>query len=324
MKHIGTLALTSIVFAGCAAEPAATERTGTGVSALTTADTDVAPECVGILTYVNIASLPDLDSVLPSNVASAIVARRAVRPFTSIADLSSVPGIAQGVLAQIVHHTRQIEFIGEECAGVFEELTVSAEDAEAILAYANTASSAELVDVVRAEFDATTAALIAARPITSLQELADISGVGISTFRSLRDAAIDGPFDLLVDRVNAADRTPRLATAFNWLSVLFQEPGHPRSIECFGISPDIVGRVSGSIRPNLADGVEVLAQVTGTVSRFSNTREGLADLEAQVAGQTFFGCYLRFSPDPWSGIDRAFFVNTRTGYRVFTETRWSE
>jgi hypothetical protein len=52
--------------------------------------------------------------------------------------------------------------------------------------------------------------------------------------------------------------------------------------------------------------------------------EGLADLARQVAGQTFFGCHLRFAPDPFSGITRDFFVNTKTGYRVFTEVEFSE
>jgi hypothetical protein len=51
---------------------------------------------------------------------------------------------------------------------------------------------------------------------------------------------------------------------------------------------------------------------------------GLADLSAQVAGQRFYGCSMSYEPNPWCGLDRAFFVNTVTGYRVFVETGWCE
>jgi hypothetical protein len=117
---------------------------------------------------------------------------------------------------------------------------------------------------------------------------------------------------------------------FDWFTVLFEEPGQPAHLECFGVDEDLVHEVSGAIRPTLADGQEVVAQLTSSVgyaNRFGGIGDataGLADLGRQVNGQRFFGCYLRFHPDPWSGIDRAFFVNTTTGYRVFTETRWSE
>ncbi|HEX7842835.1 MAG TPA: hypothetical protein VF469_35420 [Kofleriaceae bacterium] len=76
--------------AGCAFEPdpAAKPTTSTVRSALTSDDVDFAEECTGILTYAQFATFAELDSILPSNVANAIVAARAGAPFNSIADRS--------------------------------------------------------------------------------------------------------------------------------------------------------------------------------------------------------------------------------------------
>jgi hypothetical protein len=60
----------------------------------------------------------------------------------------------------------------------------------------------------------------------------------------------------------------------------------------------------------------VLTQVSSSVSyanRFGDLGDATAGLVRQVTGASFFGCYLGYPPDPWSGIDRAFFFNTATG-----------
>ncbi len=315
---------------GCMAEEATTTATATATSALTTGDVDFAPECGGILGYANWASPAALDAYLPNTVANAIVQRRAVQPFTSIADLSSVPGIAQARLEQITSRAYTYDFIDAECAGVYEELAVSHDDRVAILAYVNTASASELESVVRFEPANVAAQLIARRPFTTLQYLIDTYGVGPATFRSLRDAAIDGPFDLLAKEVNAVHRDATISRSFDWFDVVIDQPGQQGSMECFGVDEGLVNSFGGVIRPNLATGSEVVAQVTDTVSfadrygEVGDATAGLADLAAQTTGQTFFGCYIGFHPDPWSGVNRAFFVNTQTGYRVLTETSWSE
>jgi hypothetical protein len=43
-----------------------------------------------------------------------------------------------------------------------------------------------------------------------------------------------------------------------------------------------------------------------------------------MAGRTFFGCYMSYSNDPWSGNNLSFFVDPTSGFGVLTETRWSE
>jgi DNA uptake protein ComE-like DNA-binding protein len=331
MTHLGrqlSSLLPLLALAGCAVEEPATS-TVTG-EVKTIDDTDLATECQGILGYINWAPYAELDYYLPVNLANAILARRAVRPFVDLADISSVSGIAQARLAQITGRAYTLDFIDADCSGVYEEIAVSHDDRAAILAYVNTASSAALEDVVRADKHTVVPAIIAARPFTSLQPLVDIPGIATSTFRALRDAAIVSPFDALANRVNAAHVDVTVRTDFDWFATLYEQPGYPTHLTCFGISASIINELGGALRPNLADGAEVLAEATNAISyanRYGGVGDataGLAHLAAQVGGETFFGCYLNFAPDPWSGINRAFFVNTVTGYRVFTEIRWSE
>lgn len=334
MKYTNVLCLfASSLVVGCAVEEPgeADEAFSAATSAvLTKGDTDVPAECQGILTYVNTASLAALDAVLPSNVASGIVARRATQPFFDLIDLSSVSGIAQARLLQIVTAARAGGYLAPGCAGVYEELAVSVDDQNAILAYINTVTPGELQQVVRFQAENTVPALLAGRPFGTLQALADTYGVALETFRSIRDAAIDSPFDLLADSVNLVDGDSTLTTAFDVFDTLVDQPGRPRGLTCFGIDPALVASFGGTMRSNLANATEVVNQVTSTVSyanrygQVTGVSAGLADLGTLVANQTFAGCYQTFQPDPWSGVNRAFFVNTRTGYRVLTETRWSE
>lgn len=331
MKHLKQQlvrfgALSALALGACATDP----ETSTTDLASTIADTDLAPECAGILTYVGGASFAELDSYLPSNVADAIVARRATQPFTDIADLSSVSGIAQARLAQITARSRALGFIDATCAGVYEELAVSDSDAAAILAYANAASEADLWDVARFEPDTVAPLLVSLRPFTTLQQLADAYGVGPSTFRSLRDAAVIDPFDELAGRVNAAGAEASIKTAFNWYSVASDQPGRQSGMVCFGVPADLVTSYGGQLRPNLADAAEVVAASTSAVSyadryhHVGDATAGLGHLAAQAAGHLFFGCYISFQPNPWCGYSRSFFVNKDTGARVLNETYWCE
>jgi DNA uptake protein ComE-like DNA-binding protein len=315
--------------AACAG--ASAPDTATATSALTTDDVDVAPECYGIIEYTNGASRAELDQVLPSNVASAVAARRAQRPFLDLADISSVPGIAQARLEAITARAYTLAFIDAECAGVYEEIAVSHDDRDAILEFVNTASLADLTAVARFQPATVGPALVAGRPYTTLQQLVDIYGVGTDTFRSIRNAAIASPIDDLVTRVNNARRgEAAMSLNFDWFDVMANMPGRPAQQECFGIAPATVAEFGGSVRADLADAAEVLAEVQRTVAYANRSNEvgdataGLADLARQIDGQTFFGCYQGFRPDPWSGVTQTFFVNTVTGYRVLTQRRWSE
>jgi len=312
--------------AGCA-EPAISEIES---DVLTTGDSDLAADCTGVITFVNSASFATLDAFLPSNVAQAIVARRASTPFVSIADLSSVSGVAEARLRQIGEAARTNGYIGATCAGVYEELAVSADDRTAILAFVNTAATESVIDALRsAQAETIGPALVAARPFVSLEQLAAQSDIGPASFRGIRDAAVIGPFDQLVTAVNATPSEVWIRTGFEPIEALFPQIYGQRSAPiCFGMPADIVAQAGGTLRPNLADGAEVLDRVTGAVASAGplpiSSAPGLADLAAQVAGQSFYGCSLGYEPNPWCGLNRSFYVNTVTGYRVFVETGWCE
>ncbi|MEZ4398924.1 MAG: hypothetical protein R3B06_02840 [Kofleriaceae bacterium] len=329
MKHLLAASLLLAAAGACAVDDPALGADTSDL--LTTSDTDLAVECTGIVTYTNWASFAELDSYLPASTASAIVARRAVTPFVDIADISSVAGIAQARLAQITGRAYTYDFIDADCAGVYEELAVSHDDAAAILGYVNATPVAVLEDVLRFDKHTVAPLIVAARPIATLQQLADIYGIGPSNFRALRDAAVTSPFDELVSRVNTLGQDVTLTTDFDWFATMYAQPGQPTHLECFGIDPAfVVDDLGGTVRPALADDAEVYGRVASAVAladryhQVGDATAGLANLAAAVAGQSFFGCYLSFAPDPWSGINRAFYVNTTTGYRVLVETRWSE
>jgi hypothetical protein len=335
MKITNVLCLfASTLVLGCVAEVEGEEDLSTTTSSvLTKGDTDVPAECQGILTYVNSASLQTLDAFLPSDVALNIVTRRSQRPFTDLIDLSSVSGVAQARISLIAERARAAGQIGPACVGVYEELGVSADDRAAIFAYINTVTPGELQQVVRFQAENTVPALLAGRPYSSLQALVDTYGVSLETFRSIRDAAIDSPFDVMNDAINTQISDTTLTTAFDVFDTLANEGGRTRYLTCFGLDPQLVASFGGTMRPNLATGAEVLAEVQNTAgwaNRFgglpsSVISAGLADAaNFFAANQTFAGCIAQYTPDPWSGVNRSFFVNTRTGYRVLNEIRWSE
>ncbi|MBC7973459.1 MAG: hypothetical protein H7138_00635 [Myxococcales bacterium] len=297
---------------------------------LTTGDSDLAADCAGVLGFVNSASLATLDAALPSNVAQAIVARRGSAPFVSIADLSSVSGISEGRLRQIGEAARANGYIGATCAGVYEELAVSADDRAAMLTFVNTAATESVIDALRsAQAETIGPALVAARPFGSLEQLAAHAGIGPSSFRGIRDAAVIGPFDQLVTAVNATPSEVLIRTGFEPIEALYpQAYGRSSAPICFGMPAQIVADAGGTLRPNLADATEVMNRVSDAVASAGqlpfSSAPGLADLAAQVAGQSFYGCSLSYEPNPWCGLSRSFFINTVTGYRVFVETGWCE
>ncbi len=318
-----------LAFAGCAAESTSIGEIESRVT--TTGDTDLASDCAGVLTFVNTASFATLDAYLPSNVAHGLVARRATAPFVSIADVSSVSGVADARLRQIGEAARAQGAIGASCAGVIQELAVSADDAAAMLSFANTASVDDLIDALRASnAEDIGPQLVAARPYDTLNKLAAQPGVGPASFRGLRDAAVIGPFDQLVTAVNATPAEVTLRTGFDPIEALYPQAYGQRSAPiCFGMPADLVAQAGGSLRPNLATGSEVYDAVTNAIAvsgyTGSATAAGLADLAAHTSGQTFYGCVdIGYEPNPWCGTNRSFFVNTLTGYRMFVETGWCE
>jgi DNA uptake protein ComE-like DNA-binding protein len=330
MHRQSFLAAMPALLVACGPELASNESQ----SLLTTPDRDVAPECQGILDYASTATAAQLDAFLPTAVADAIVAGRAGAPYAQLAALLAVPGVGPARAHAITSAARDAGLVGEACAGIVEELALSTEDEAALVDFANTATD----DDLRAEgiAERTITALIAGRPFAAAGAIAAVRGVGPDTFRALRDggvaAASPGPFDVLADAVNDAGTDVALRTRFDWRAILADQDsaGRLTSATCFGIDEDLL--IPGTtVRPDLATSAEVVAAITSAV-RWADrgggigidTGPGLADLAARTDGRTFAGCYLRYEPDPWSGVNRQFFVDTAGSFQVFSDLRWSE
>jgi hypothetical protein len=335
--RLGTALLAVSLFAGCG-EP------GSGPSSepleslrapLTGTDVDVAPECQGIITFLNTASLETLDEYLPSDVALNLVSQRSVSPFVSLADVNSVRLVGPARLEQIEGGARTEGLIGPSCVGIMDDLAISADDAAALVALVNSLSSTELHDILPYAWNGATN-LLNLRPFTSAQGIANTSGIGSVSFRNLRNAAtLSRPLEQLIAAVNAlpgGNNGANMARHFDRYEIVMNA-GYYRlnGMECFGIEPDHLpdGTV---IRQNLANAAEVRAEVAGTVS-FANrygqipssvVQSGLANLDARIAGRSFKGCYFSHSDDPWSGNNVAFFVDTVSGFSVLTDTYWAE
>ena len=317
----------SVVSAGCTSpgDPA-TKRT-----ALTSTDVDLAPECQGILNHANNATFAELDAYLPSNVASNIVGQRTVAPFVTLADLLAVDQVGDYRLTQIHQAALAGHWIGADCVGIFDRLAVSADDEQAMVALVNTISSTELHDLLPNAWNGATN-LLNLRPFSHVQNIANTSGIAQVSLRAIRNAAtLSRPFEQLATAVNALNSDATLLRHFDWYTIV-HERGQYRlnGLTCFGIDPSRLP--SGTeIRSNLANAAEVLGEAQGTVSFANRSHQltidpaiGLSNLERLVAGRTFFGCYMSYSNDPWSGNNLAFFVDPTSGMGVLTETRWSE
>jgi DNA uptake protein ComE-like DNA-binding protein len=313
--------------AGCAIDVASADL------ALTTTDVDVAPECAGILDHANQAPLADLAAVLPPVVADRIVGRRLEAPFVSLADVLTVVDVGPARLDQIAAAARAAGRIDASCAGIIELVALSSDDEAAVVAYIDSADDAELRAALPS--DAVVPALLAARPLSSAAAIAAVRGVGPATFRAVRNAAVaaasDGPFELLVAAVNDLDRDVEIRTRFDWRDLVSDDrdaPGRLTSATCFGIDPALLP-AGTTIRPELATATEVEDAIADAVGWANRNHEldptaGLADLAERAAGHTFAGCYVRYEPDPWSGINRQFFIGASTSLQVYSDVRWSE
>lgn len=325
----------SLVAFGCGPEPLEPPSLDSAQSALTEQDVDFAPECAGVLTFVNNASFATLDLYLPSNVAQNIVDRRALSPIVSIADLSSIAQVAAARLEQIHGGARAEGFIGTSCVAILDELAYSSDDDAAMVALVNSASSTELHDILPYAWNGASN-LLNLRPFTSARAIANTSGISNVSLRNIRNAAtLSRPLEALVNAVNALpsnNNGARMARHFDWYNTVHSH-GHYQfgGLTCFGIDAEDVPQ-GAVIRSNLADADEVRAEVAGTVSYANHNNQipaatvsaGLANLDTLVAGRSFKGCYFSYADDPWSGNNLAFFVDTVNGFTVLSETYWVE
>ncbi len=340
MRRLGSALLTVGLLAGCGGthSEAPPEALDVQQAPLTGTDVDVAPECQGLITFVNGASYATLDAYLPSDVATNLVTRRTTAPFATLAEVASVPLVGSYRLTQIEGGARAEGYIDATCVGIRDELAVSADDEDAILEVVNSVSSTELHDVLPYAWNGATN-LLNLRPFTSTQAIANTAGIGTVSFRNLRNAAtLSRPLEHLIDAVNATPMPHRqrsdMARHFDWHAIAWDYTylHYLQGMECFGIEPTRLPQ-EAYIRPNLATAAEVRDRVEyavwwanreGHISS-SVVNAGMANLDALIAGRTFKGCHLSWSEwRYWGMTDISFFVDTESGFSLLVETSWSE
>jgi hypothetical protein len=284
---------------------------------------DVAPACTGLLDYASTASFAALDAYLPSNVAQAIVDARAAAPFTSVASVVAVNGVAETRLQQLLSATRSAGLVGASCSGIDDQIAVSVDEAAAIVALVNQASANELHGILAFLINQTVVGdLVAARPFATAGAVSATSRVGTATFRALRNAAsFRGPFEDLVDAIDAIDRPDhqiRFARHFDWVPLVTGATGFS-SMDCFGLTSSQVP-VGATLRPSPAGGNELMESAGEGVALASafdalslEPTPGLTDLEGRTTGHSFFGCYVSYHPNPFVFDRQAIFVDTATG-----------
>ncbi|HYI02584.1 hypothetical protein [Hyalangium sp.] len=342
MRRLGSALLAMSMLAGCGgveSEPSSESLESPSVerqqAPLTTTDVDVAPECQGLLHFVNGASFQTLDEYLPSDVATHLVTLRASSPFVTLAQVAVVQGVGPARLEQIEGGARAEGFIGPSCVGIMDELAVSTDDSAAMVSLVNTLSDSELHDVLPYAWNGAVN-LLSLRPFTSAQGISDVAGIGNVSLRNLRNAAtLSRPLEALIAAVNAVPQSgsygANMARHFDWWQIVTGGYYQFGGLECFGLEPNSVP-YGATLRPNLANAAEVRAEIVSTVSTANRHNQisssvisaGLANLDALSAGRSFKGCYFSYANDPWSGHNVAFFVDTVTGFSVLTETYWSE
>ncbi|MCY1030302.1 hypothetical protein OV207_02455 [Corallococcus sp. BB11-1] len=331
------------MFAGCGGletEPSPESLTSPSFESqqapITTTDVDVAPECKGIITFVNTATFQTLDAYLPSNVATNLVNRRATALFTSLADVSSVSLVGETRLKQLEQGARATGAINSTCVGIFDGVALSTSDAAAIVSLVNTIDDSELHDVLPDAWNGAVN-LLNQRPFTTAQAISNVTGIGEVGFRNIRNAAtLSRPFETLVTAFNALSSNGSsgavLKRHFDWWNEASISSGYvPGNKVCFGLEPSSVPW-DAAIRPNLANAAEVNAEVESTLAyvnaqgRISTSvyNNGLANLKARTAGRTFKGCIFSYANDPWSSNSVSIFVDTVNGFSVFTKTWWAE
>ncbi|RKG90026.1 hypothetical protein D7V97_42315 [Corallococcus sp. CA053C] len=344
LRRLSSTLLAASMFAGCGGietEPSAETVAPASVQSqqapiLTTTDVDVAPDCQGILAFVNTSSYATLDQFLPSNVVTNLVNRRATAPFTSLADLSSVPLVGETRLKQIEGGARNRDFIDADCTGIFDGIALSHDDAAAIVSLVNTIDDSELHDVLPDAWNGA-ANLLNLRPFTSAQAISNVTGIGDVSFRNIRNSAtLSRPFEALATALNAIPSNGSygavLQRHFDWWEVV--TANHPYSRggpTCFGLEPSSVPS-GATIRPYLANAAEVRAEVNSTLAYVNASSKipagvisaGLANLDARIAGRSFKGCIFSYADDPWSSHSAAIFVDTVNGFSVLSETWWAE
>ena len=167
---------------------------------------DGTPQALGMLALVNDATatvtLLDVDVALDSRAASGIVAHRDGPDgkygtadddrFDTIAELDAVYYVGDSALTAILDYASAHGFVAtdpDDVLGTWDNVTFTLGESELVLAQVNGATY-EALDVAAALDKRAVDAIVAARPVDTMPELAGLSYVGTSALGKLKDYAI--------------------------------------------------------------------------------------------------------------------------------------
>ena len=147
-------------------------------------------ESQSVVWGVNQADLATLDGLLDARAANGLIA---ARPFTSVTQMGPISYVGSSALEALRGHAlvwwnalRGMAPLG----GTFDGVTFDEATAEVALEIANLATLAQLTQNGLTSTPANY--LIAARPYSTLAQVAAVSGVGTATMTALRDYAQSG------------------------------------------------------------------------------------------------------------------------------------
>ncbi|MFP2956273.1 hypothetical protein ACLEPN_00185 [Myxococcus sp. 1LA] len=343
MRRLVPALLSASMLVGCGPTSAESESPSPSTeqqgAPLTTTDVDVAPECQGLLTFVNEQPQSVLSGYITNAVAQRVVDYRSgTAPFSTLAELAAIQNLGSARLKQIEVGARTLGYINNTCAGILDELALSTDDAAALVNLVNTIESSALYALLPYAGSGATN-LLNLRPFTSAQAISEVSGVGPVALRNLRNAATQGyALTALIAVINAQEEslwTSRLSQDFDIEEVMNGAHGNGefQSAYCFGIDPSLFpAGQNWTVRSNLATGTEVYQEIESTIGYADRNEDlpdtlladGLAELQARTAGGTFKGCFISYGKGPWGGIQVKFYVDTVTGYGILSEQHWVE
>jgi hypothetical protein len=263
-----------------------------------------------MLSFVNDASTTltvlDLDAALDSRAASGIVAHRDGPDgkvgtkdddhFDTIAELDAVYYVGDSALQAILDYASAHGWVAtdpDDVLGTWDGVTFTLGESELVLAQANGATYAAL-DVDAALDKRAVDAIVAARPVDTIAELASLSYVGTSALTKLKDYAIAQSIPTwttqeVVDGLNAT--TP---------GVLFpSESDYPLDLIVvdggFPVTTSTVTTVLQPVAPSSLAGLSVEEKTVDQALGFLVTPEDWwSDIEVYVLGGSSEGDLVGF------------------------------
>jgi DNA uptake protein ComE-like DNA-binding protein len=244
------LLISFLVFCACGADTA-------GIGGMTSAlVADGTPEAVGLLNFLNDESttfeILDDEVPLDRRAAQNLIDHRDGPdgvfntsdddPFDTVEEIDQVAYVGDTALERLVHYACLADWVpqGGDLLGVYDGVSFSVAEAEAVILFVNSASETELDDDLDLDRRAVQS-IFEARPIRSVKQLAELYYVGKTALSRLKEHCVVEP-EVEIGLISDLDRTvipphedalpaepyPGVAALYNELE--FRNLGHPGDV----------------------------------------------------------------------------------------------